>query len=103
MAHRPLPENFDPQSPAPALARRPSDRRWDWWIPLAALILTMLVALVSGYRSYANDTDQSTLRQKIAVLEQQQKESDRRIWDTEQWRIRMEDKVDRILDRVQKP
>jgi hypothetical protein len=30
-------------------------------MPIAALILTMLVALVSGYRSYANDTDQSTL------------------------------------------
>lgn len=97
---RSLPDDFDPLSLRP---RRPSDRRWDWWIPLAALILTMLVALVTGYRSYSQDTDQSALKQKIAVLEQQQKESDRRIWDTEQWRIRMEDKVDRILDRVQKP
>jgi hypothetical protein len=97
---RSLPDDFDPLSPRP---RRPSDRRWDWWIPLAALILMMLGALVSGYRSYSQDTDQGTLKQKIAVLEQQQKDSDRRILDTEQWRIRMEEKVDRILDRVQKP
>jgi hypothetical protein len=91
---RSLPDDFDPLSPRP---RRPSDRRWDWWVPLAAFILTMLLALVSGLRSYGNDA--ADLRKDLEVLKAQQADRDRRMQRIEQGIDEVNTKIDALLRR----
>lgn len=91
---RSLPDDFDPLSPRP---RRPSDRRWDWWVPIAAFILTMLLALVSGLRSYGNDT--ADLRKDLEVLKAQQTDRDRRMQRIEQGIDEVNTKIDALLRR----
>lgn len=62
------------------------------WIAVAAFLLSLFAFLLGGMRSYGDDA--SALKQRISVVETQQQNANQRM-------ERMENKIDRILERVQ--
>lgn len=68
-----------------------SDTRSNW-VAVAAFLLSLLAFLINGMRSYGDDS--SALKQRISVVETQQQNANQRM-------ERMENKIDRILERVQ--
>lgn len=71
--------------------KRDDGRRRIDWIALITLGATLLLAAFGAFRAYGDD--HNALSNRVTAVETKQHEDDR-------WRERMENKIDRILERI---